>query len=363
MSRMLKPVATGLAISSLLLSLSVDLCAQSGNQTGNSSGKKRSAVKPAQAVEDAPPRRRARPIADDDDAGEEPQQQNPRQGRLPRPQADAMRILKLDPETEQVLKDWELHTAKFVKLRGEFYRHKYDFTFGIEKCSTGKFAFEAPDKGYYEIKPTEVKPGATSKKRGKNGQPLTLQADQPERWVCTGKEVIRFDEQEKRYERVTIPPEKQGERIIDGPLPFLFGMKAERAKQRYQKIELLKKTDEREIWLRVVPRFREDATNWSEALIIIDRATYVPKAVQLIDPSGAESVHKFLNVEVNPKRGWFESDPFKPDLRRYKPALTSKPGATPVVSKESTSLPDNFDRDAEPAADPPRKRTATANRK
>jgi TIGR03009 family protein len=358
---MLKPVATGLAISSLSLSLTVELCAQSGT-------KKKSQVKQTQAVEGAAPRggNRSLPSADDD-AGEGPQRRETERAKLQRPQGNALRILKLDPETEQVLKDWELHTAKFQKLKGDFYRRRYDPTFAVEKLSTGKFAFEAPDRGNYELQPTEIKKGQVSKKKDKNGQPYALQADTPERWVCTGKEVIRIDEQEKTYEKVTIPPEKQGERIIDGPLPFLFGMKAERAKQRYQEIELLR-NEKGEIWLRVVPRFKDDAAHWKEALIIIDSASYVPKAVKLVDPGGGESVHTFTNVEINPFRWIWQADPFKPNLRPYKPALTSKPGAAPATAKDRSSLPDNFDRDGERgadpiASDPPRKKTQTVNRK
>ncbi len=371
MSRMLKPAFAGLAISSLWLSLSADLCAQS-------SGKKKSAIKPAQA-ESAPERPRAParpPAADgagegtDDSAGEPPR-------RLPRPQAEPLvRILTLDPETEQVLKDWEQHTAGFKKLRGEFYRHKYDHTFEVDKCAKGKFAFEAPDKGNYELVPAEIKKGEASRKKNKAGVPYTLQPDQAERWVCNGKEVIRIDEQEKTYEKVPIPAEKQGERIIDGPLPFLFGMKADSAKQRYKEIKLHGKTNENEIWLLVIPRLESDAMNWKQALVIIDRKTYVPKAVMLTDPSGAETVHTFSNVEVNFRRGIFTPDEFKPNLRPYTPVLTSKPagpeaGGLPRTAgaaskKNAGSLPDTFDRAGEPppesvASDPPRKKR-TVNR-
>ena len=54
----------------------------------------------------------------------------------------------------------------------------------------------------------------------------------------------------------------------DGPLPFLFGMKAEKAKIRYQLS--LKKNDEDVIWLEVLPRLEKDSANWVKAVVIIE---------------------------------------------------------------------------------------------
>lgn len=371
MSRMLKPAIVGLAISSLWLALSADLSAQSGGK--KQSGKK-SAVRPAQAEEAAPARPRTPsrpPVTDDanegpdDSAGEPPR-------RLPRPQSEPLvRILTLDAETEQVLKDWEQHTSEFKKLVGEFYRHRYDDAFEVDKFAKGKFAFEAPDKGNYELAPGEVGK-SPSRKKNKAGVPYTVQPDQAERWVCNGKEVIKIDEKEKTYEKVLIPPDRQGDRIIDGPLPFLFGMKADRAKQRYKAIEL-KPGPSDEVRLRVVPRLEADAMNWKEALVIIDARSFIPKAVKLTDPSGAETVHTFLNVKVNPFRNPFAQNEFKPNLKSYKPVLSSnfatgdaasqQKKAGPPSQKGATSLPDTFDRDGQPqpesvASDPPRKKRA-----
>src|SRR5579864_3177097 len=109
MSRMLKPVAAGLAISSLCLSSVADLSAQNKVQ-------KKPPIKQVQA-EDQP----------STDAS----------GKQPRPQAEAMRVPKLDPELEKVLADWELHTAKFATMTCEFSRFKYDKTFRSEERRVG----------------------------------------------------------------------------------------------------------------------------------------------------------------------------------------------------------------------------------
>jgi hypothetical protein len=120
---------------------------------------------------------------------------------------------------------------------------------------------------------------------------------------------------------------------MDGPLPFLFGMKAEQAKRRYHLSLNAKKTTATEIWLNVIPRWPKDSANWSKATVIIWANTFKPKAVKLLEPTGAESVHVFKNIEVNPKRGFFDGDPFKPSLRGLKLVLNDKPSAPAVGEK------------------------------
>jgi len=336
---MLKPVLAGLAISSLCLAFAADSCAQTGT-------KKKAAVKPVQADEDdiEPPhaRLRTRPSADDEEDASEPAPPPRNAGKQPRPAPlPPVRNEILSPELEQVLKDWELHTSQFKYMAGSFSRFKYDKTWEVEYRAEGKFVYEAPDKGNYELSGAKIGKGDVSKKLNKNGRPYELKSEGAERWVCNGKKVIKIDDKEKTYEEVQIPAESQGQNIIDGPLPFLFGMKAEKAKRRYKLS--LKKKDASEIWLEVLPREPKDAANWSKATVIIEAKTFKPKAVKLLDPTGAESVHVFKDVVVNEKRGFWDKDPFKPSLRGFKLVLNDKPAApavgekpiAPPVSKQS----------------------------
>ena len=79
--------------------------------------------------------------------------------------------------------------------------------------------------------------------------------------------------------------------------------------------------------------------------MIIEAKTCKPKAVKLLDHSGAESVHVFKDVVVNEKRSFFDKDPFRPSLRGFKlvllndrsaaPAVGEKPIPPPATSKQS----------------------------
>jgi hypothetical protein len=172
---------------------------------------------------------------------------------------------------------------------------------------------------------------------------------------------------------VDIPPEHRGENIIDGPLPFLFGMKAEQAKRRYT-FELLppKVTYPEAILLGVTPRLQKDSSNWCEAQVIINRETYLPIAVRLVAPGrNSETTHHFRGLTVNGKASLMEffgkRDPFNPDLRNYKPVLSQKAGpardpatsapdvstkpGTPSGARIRTANPDKSDRDPRRSAD------------
>jgi TIGR03009 family protein len=278
-----------------------------------------------------------------------------------------MRVPKLDPELEKVLADWELHTARFKDMTGDIAVFKYDHTFEVEKRAIGKFAYEAPDKGNYELKGIGADKDEVSKQIGKDGTPYAIKSEQDQRWVCNGKKVIRINEKEKTFEEAPIPPESQGQNIIEGPLPFLFGMKAERAKRRYRDFKLVKKT-ETEIRLRVRSKEERDVGNWDTAVIIIDAKEFIPKAVKLTDATGAESVHVFKNVVINPKRGFLQDNPFKPNLNRYKLVVTGKAPPPAAGSKKSSAAADSplydLGRTAESTTgNPSGKKTTTVNRK
>ncbi len=277
----------------------------------------------------------ARTSVDDGDDRRRPAGDEPPQGgnRLPRPAAEPLRIQKLSPELEQILKEWERHTAKIQKLEGDTRYREIDKTFSKEFRAEGKFAFEAPDRGNYELRPVKIAKGEVSAVKDDDKIPYELKPKDAERWVCTGSQIIQINEAQKTYDLVEIPEERRGDRIIDAPLPFLFGMKAEQAKQRYQ-IELAKQTDQ-DIVLQLRPNWSGDAANWSKATVVISKSNYLPREVRLIAPGGTSMrVHTFDNIKVNSDsifRSLFGDDPFKPKLKNYKAVVSSAP-ETPAVA-------------------------------
>lgn len=242
----------------------------------------------------------------------------------PRPRAVEQRAVAqaVSPELEKILQDWANASGRIQKLQGEHYRYVYDTVFEVEKRAEGVFYYEAPDRGRIDIEGRSISRGEKSARTNDQGVPFKLEADRGQRWICTGQEIRQIDDTQKTIEVFKIPAERQGENIMEGPLPFLFGMPPEKAKRRYE-LELLKSTSA-QVWLAVKPRWKQDAVNWREARVILDRKHYLPTAVQLVDPSGnLETVYTFSKMEVNKQQSLFtlgrSRSPFSPDLpREYK---------------------------------------------
>jgi TIGR03009 family protein len=337
MSRLLKLTLLGIACGSLVL------CTFDAAHS-QTSGRKKRPAQPAEVVPAAAPgkanlRKKSSPAprqveeppddADRDDAEQyrdEPQEADTqRDPRRARPRGKPMTV-ELDPELEEILREWEATSSRFAKLIGNCRQVKVNHTFGVETHSEGIFGYEAPDKGFYHMHPKKISKSEASTRKTAEGELYTVESGTEENWVCTGKEIIKIDSKRGEYEIAPIPEDMRGKNIIEGPLPFLFGMKADQARRRYY-LQLLKANDDF-IVLKVIPRWTIDSANYREAQVKIKRSTFVPSAVMLTDTSGeAVTYHLFTNVEVNPRKNFFDilkEDPFKPSLKGLKRVMSDK---------------------------------------
>ncbi len=236
----------------------------------------------------------------------------------------------LPPELEELLRNWSHESSKTQTLRGTFLRFVYDKVFMVEKRSTGAVYYEAPSKGRIDIQPVKsITPGEKIEHRDPDtGKTVayTLKQGAAERWICNGISTWQINEADKQVEIFPVPP-NQGRNMIDGPLPFLFGMPLNEAKHRYQ-WSLVKdpKLPPNYVKLHVLPRLREDAANWRSAEVILDKQQYLPHAVKLVDPAGnSETTYVFNDLKPNaPDASWLQryfrggdKDPFNPDLKGY----------------------------------------------
>lgn len=229
-------------------------------------------------------------------------------------------------QLDQILQDWFNKSKEVERLEGEHVRIIYNYVFGVASRAKGRFYYEAPDKGRIDLVPDPGGEGTKFQKVNPHSNKkvtLTAQPDQPERWICDGLQVLVIDEEQKVAQQYPLPPAARGANIMDGPLPFLFGMPPAKAKQRYT-MKVLQVTP-KVIDLVAYPRWKQDSANYKWARIRIERATMLPMAVQMLDPAGSlETVYTFPRIEKNAKKGllpnfflWKEKNPFKPDLSKY----------------------------------------------
>lgn len=248
-------------------------------------------------------------------------------------------------QLNQILIDWFNASKTIDRLEGEHQRFVYNFVFGVEKRAKGRFFYKGPDHGRIDLAPDAEGRGQTVKKTNpETGKivELKVQPDLPERWVCDGTQIIVIDDVAKEVQQFNLPKEARGVNIMDGPLPFLFGMPPEKAKERYHlRLLGMNRTD---IDLFVRPKLKKDLSNYKWARIRIERATMLPKAVQMMDPAGSrETVYTFPKITKNPKPGliaamtwWKDKDPFKPNLKGYTKLAALDPQSEKVAAGRQT---------------------------
>lgn len=244
-------------------------------------------------------------------------------------------------ELDRILEYWAVSSSKIERLQGRHFRIVYDTAFEVEKQSEGEFAYEKPDKGRIDITPIQIteelrsarekeviaaqreKRPSQIRTRVKDGVPYDLVQEQQERWSCDGQRVYSVDIEKKEAVVAQLPADMQGGNIMDSPLPFLFGMPAEKTRQRFTVFFTNGQFDPKtgRAYLTMYPKEPKDAQAWRQADVILDLREFLPVAVKLTDPAGTKiTVYKFRDFKKNQKSlpeflGMNPKTHFTPDLR------------------------------------------------
>ena len=196
---------------------------------------------------------------------------------------------------EQLLVAWEARNAKVTTWSCTFYKWQYNAwspadTSGERLAfseSTGEIKYAAPDKGLFHVKSSKQ---WNPEKKIYDARP----SNSGEHWVCNGTSIYEFRHSERQLRETKLPPEMRGRAISEGPLPFVFGAKANTLKKRYSMriITPAKVTDQ--IWLEALPRFQVDAANFSKVELILRATDLMPFAIQVFKPGGQDrDVYQF----------------------------------------------------------------------
>lgn len=239
---------------------------------------------------------------------------------------------------DQILAYWEHSSSKITQYRCQFQRWEYDPVFGpkdtFKTYSEGTIKYMAPDKGLFRVEKIAFYTPAASPEEKPT---YTTQPEvHGEHWICDGEAVFEFDHQRKRLIERPLPADLRGKAIVDGPLPFLFGAKADSIKRRYWMRVITPKEAQGEYWLEAFPKSQQDAANFKKVEVIIDQKDFLPKAIQIFDrnlENPSRSVFMFDKREINPMINLDKLILWKKDF--YKPVTPS--GWEKVVEK----LPDD----------------------
>jgi TIGR03009 family protein len=109
-----------------------------------------------------------------------------------------------------------------------------------------------------------------------------------QKFICTGELLYQFVPQEKEIRVHQLPPPKQGQVADDNFLSFLFGMKAEEARRRFE-ITLQNTNDPTAqfyYYISIKPRFPEDRDDFQQARLVLLRETFLPRQLWFEEPNG-----------------------------------------------------------------------------
>lgn len=238
---------------------------------------------------------------------------------------------------EQVLDYWQQSSVKIKRSSADFRSWDYDPEMvnfrdpGNNKLAAfriqdGRIRFAAPDKGQYEVNRVWV----FEAKEDENGnlqpnyEPIETNSVH-EKWICDGTGIYEYDFENKKLYETKIPPELQGQNIIDSPLPFfLFGADKARMLERYWLRSVTPQGAEGEVWLEAWPKRAEDAGNYKKLEIILSMDDFLPRSLHLYSPSydrvrnPQSRAFAFENRKVNDQLSGFQ-DFFRQFVRPNKP--------------------------------------------
>lgn len=207
---------------------------------------------------------------------------------------------------------WEQRSNQVKTFKCQFKRWDYDPIFGpketFKSFASGTIQYASPDKGLYRVESLQVY--TPPKAAGEQPQYLPQGPENGEHWVCNGESVFEFDTRNKRVVERALPPDMKGRAIVDGPLPFLFGARAETIKARYWIRPSAFKPPETkgEFWLEAYPKSRHDAQNFKMVLVVLEEKEFLPLRMQIFAPNfdparnPSKTVYQFDNREANAQK-------------------------------------------------------------
>jgi len=259
-----------------------------------------------------------------------PQAGQPAQTQAARPQAKPT-----DPRMKQLLAEWEKRSARLNSLSVRISRVDEDPAWDEKVRYEGRAFLESPNRACLDFKKV-IEATANAKAKLVDF----------ERIVCTGSEVWQYRSDTKQIFIFPLDKESQKRALEEGPLPFLFNMRAAEAEARYQ-MSVLRETSEYSV-ISVLPRLNIDKESFQQAFLQLNRSTYLPMRIVLISPNGKarkdftlSEVHE--NVKIPPEN--FQGRPLpKPwqvvrDLGDEKAAPPQRLGTQPPAGAPAGSVP------------------------
>jgi TIGR03009 family protein len=218
------------------------------------------------------------------------------------------RIAAGNPATERLLAEWEQKSSQLTTLTVAF--NRVDRMKGWdEETYSGKAFLQSPNLACLHFQKVKVGPNKA----------VTL--IDHERIVATGQEVRQYDYATKEIFVFPLDRNQRKRALQEGPLPFLFNMKAAEAKQRY--FMEISKQNQSYYLIDVVPLLEQDRAVFSRAYLQLNKTTFLPDRLLLVATNGKDTQdYTFREIQTNQKISpiFFQAHTIKDWTVRQNPA-------------------------------------------
>ena len=247
----------------------------------------------------------------------------PRQAGEPKPE---LQFQPVSPEVLALLQLWEDRTKGIKTLACDVKRLEFDKVFHTETRSLGRVQFEQPDHGRFDFGPANQAWMQQAGRMATESKAYKVVAGEATTWICTGTHVYVMQLNNKTYDLIDIPPALQGQNISRSPLPFIFGMKAKEAIDRYaiklgsmhnpqgNKKDANGNPLPQRVHVIANPFDPNVAKEFVQAEFLLDPKSFLPLNLRMLDPSGnKETVYTFDHntMKVDAGFGFLKANPFQ----------------------------------------------------
>ena len=202
------------------------------------------------------------------------------------PKAEKARLEADRAEMDRVLAEWEDRSRQVTSLDVLFDRVDVSPGWG-DQYYQGRAMLQSPDLACLQFQKYKLDPDGKPLFATKDGKKVPQLEPQPfERIVCTGNEVLQYSWDDKKIFIFPLDKQSRQKALQQGPLPFLFNMKAADLKRRYA-MTLLKQ-DDKDYLIGITPQEKIDKESFSTAFLWLSKKTFLPDKLCLIPVGGKE---------------------------------------------------------------------------
>ncbi len=209
-------------------------------------------------------------------------------------------LARLAQRMDVLLRTWEERSTLVKELDAEFVRRDHSPAWQEMSDYKGRALLKSPDLAYLDFEKLN-----TAEKKYLHH----------ERIIATGKEVFHYQTASRQVFIYPLSAEERAKALEEGPLPFLFNMKADKAKKRYN-MSILSE-NEQGAWIQILPLEKFDQESFSKVYVLLNKQQFLPDRLILWAPNGKDTQsYTFKTIKVNsgidnanfigtvPAKGW-----------------------------------------------------------